>query len=402
MHMVSCHTNFGNNMKTVLIVIPSLGIGGAEKSLIDLLNTFDYSKYSVDLLLLHSHGVLYDNINKNVNIIEGKPLEKALLDSVKTSTKYLFKNKYYLLATKRILASLIHRVKNKTALTEWELIESGYKTMQQKYDIAIAYLQGTAEYYVANKVLATKKVLWMHTSFKAHSNLNKKERKILLCFDKIMCVSSAAKEDFIKIIPEVKDNTEVFYNIIDRETILRKSIEKPDVLFDDNCFNIVSVGRLHYAKGYDISIKAFSEFVKEVPNARLYIVGDGPEYSNIKKLIKDFHIENSCILVGSTTNPYAYMNNADLILQASRYEGYCIALAEAKVLKKPILTTDFFGAREQIEDGGTGRIIECDERSIYRALRELYNNPKILEKYISNLENTSMNERDINEFLGSL
>lgn len=389
-------------MKTVLIVIPSLGIGGAEKSLIDLLNTFDYGLYRVDLLLLHSHGVLFENINKNVNVIEGEQLEKALLDPVKTSIKYLLKNKYYLLATKRILASLIHRVRNKTALTEWELIESGFKTRQQKYDIAIAYLQGTAEYYVANKVLATKKVLWMHTSFKAHSNLNKKERNIILCFDKIMCVSSAAKEDFIKIIPEVKDNTEVFYNIIDRETILRKSIEKPDVLFDDNCFNIVSVGRLHYAKGYDISIKAFSEFVKEVPNARLYIVGDGPEYSNIKKLIEDYHIVSKCILVGSTTNPYMYMYNADLILQASRYEGYCIVLAEAKVLKKPILSTDFFGAKEQIEDGVTGRIIGCDEKSIYKALCELHHNPKVLEKYISNLENASLIDRDINEILGLL
>ena len=75
----------------------------------------------------------------------------------------------------------------------------------------------------------------------------------------------------------------------------------------------------------------------------------------------------------------------DIYVQPSRHEGYCITLAEARCLHKPIVTTDFTGAKEQIKDGETGLIVSIDENEIYNAIVKLINNTDLCKKFSDNL-----------------
>lgn len=376
-------------MKKVLFVIPSLGIGGAEKSLVELLNFLDYSKYHVDLLLLESHGLLFEQLNPNVNVLDADEQCRYLLKNASASIKYLLRRKMYVAAAKRLLLTCMNRLRTVFKLNmphlQWRLLSSYISDFSQEYDTAVAYLQGVSEYYVVDKITAKQKILWMHTSFRHHSGNDSTECAYIDAFDKIVCVSSAAKDDFISLFPQKSDSTYVFYNLINKDAVRQAAEKEPEHILDTELINIVSVGRLHQAKGYDISIPAFAKLEKEFCRVRFFIVGDGPIRPDLEKLIQQYGLENKCILVGATTNPYSYMGRADVFLQSSRYEGYCIALAEAKALQCAIVTTDFYGAREQIINEENGLIVDCSENSIYEALKRTVSDAKLRTQFSETL-----------------
>ncbi len=383
-------------MRSILFVLPALGIGGAEKSIIELFKVIDYSRYEVDLLLLVNEGQLIFQVPQEVNIIKPSGIVSKFNQGISKAIKQLVGDHEYGLAIKRLSMTVSHKMRSKNykPYVEWMSIKNEVETLERRYDIAIAYLQGLAEYYVADKVKADQKIFWMHTSFKAHNDADDIERSYINAFDKVVCVSEAARRDFIELFPDKMQKTEVFHNIVDVEEVTKKAeLETP--LPDDGKFKIVSVGRLHYAKGYDISIQAFAQFRKKYPNTAFYIVGTGPEKDALQKLIQQLQLEEDCHLVGSTLNPYPYMKQADVVLQASRYEGYCIVLAEAKALNKPIITTDFFGAREQIIDGQTGIIVkDTTSSSIYDALMRVYSDTELRNFIVENLITKELGHND--------
>jgi len=89
--------------------------------------------------------------------------------------------------------------------------------------------------------------------------------------------------------------------------------------------------------------------------------------------------------LGSTQNPYPYVYKSDIYVQTSRHEGYCLTLAEAKCLKKPIITTNFTGAYEQIKDGYNGFVVEWNEEDLYNQIKYLLDQKIIRKKIATNL-----------------
>jgi len=114
-------------------------------------------------------------------------------------------------------------------------------------------------------------------------------------------------------------------------------------------------------------------------------MGEGVERNRLEKQVKQCNVYNNFILMGIKTNPYPYLRWCDIYVQPSRHEGYCITLAEARCLKKPIVTTDFAGAKEQINNNSTGFITEFDEEQIYIAVKILMDDQKIRQKFENNL-----------------
>ena len=381
-------------MEKILFVIPAMNIGGAEKSLVELLNNINYEKYKVDLFLLEGEGTLLKEVNPKVTILKKDPICSAFLKNISESIDYLIKYRRFKLLAKRIIVSVPNKLPvniNISHLT-WILLKDEVRNCLGVYDYAIAYLQGVTEYYVVDKIDARKKIFWMHTSFRYHSKKDKFEKTYITQYNKIVCVSEAAKTDFIELFPDKKEQTYVFKNIINKQKIRSLSLEKNPIPNDGN-FHIVSVGRLHESKGYDIAIEAFKNFHSKFPKSCFHIVGDGPLKEKLKSQIEKSGLEKVCFLEGKTTNPYCYMKQADVILQSSRYEGYCIVLAEAKVLFKPIITTDFFGAREQIKNNETGIIAECNIQSIFNALERVYTDTNLRRSFEQNLkEETETND----------
>lgn len=201
------------------------------------------------------------------------------------------------------------------------------------------------------------------------------------------------------MFPSLKEKTSVFYNIIDKNKVDIMSLE--DGGFND-CFNgirILTVGRLTTEKGQDIIPGTLRRILSKGYSARWYCMGDGENRQMLGSMIKEFNLEDHLILLGTQNNPFPYIKQCDIYVQPSRHEGYCITLAEARALNKPIITTDFVGAREQIKDRETGLITEFSEEEIYKAVKKLIGNTDLCDMFKNNLKENKMGFiSGINEF----
>ena len=121
-----------------------------------------------------------------------------------------------------------------------------------------------------------------------------------------------------------------------------------------------------------------------------YVVGEGEQHSELENLIGRLNMQEKIHLLGYQSNPYKYLRQCDIYFQPSRFEGFCITLGEAKIFCKPIITTDFAGAREQIENQVTGTIIPFDEDKMFEALLKMITDPKIRKSYEETLKGMNM------------
>ena len=80
------------------------------------------------------------------------------------------------------------------------------------------------------------------------------------------------------------------------------------------------------------------------------------------------------------------MASCDIYVQPSYSEGYCTTTMEAKILHKPIVTTDVPGMREQFESGKDGLIVESSVDGLYEGIKTLLDNPDIAQGFIKSLE----------------
>src|SRR5690625_8035826 len=97
--------------------------------------------------------------------------------------------------------------------------------------------------------------------------------------------------------------------------------------------------------------------------------------------------------MGTKQNPLPFIKDCDLYIQPSRYESYCLTVAEARSLNKPIITTNT-GASEQIEHEKTGLVVEFDELQIYESIKRLLNDEPLKERLINNLAKESINRSE--------
>ena len=144
--------------KKLLFVIDSLTIGGAEKSLVSLLNMIDSSKYEIDLLLFKKGGDLEKYVPKHINILP-IPEYFQYINNEKLSTSKSVMYLYYRFKTS--LSLRVNNYKQNTLHSEQVVFRSIKKIIlpiQKKYDVAIAYSQGMPTYFVANKVNAITKI----------------------------------------------------------------------------------------------------------------------------------------------------------------------------------------------------------------------------------------------------
>ena len=162
---------------------------------------------------------------------------------------------------------------------------------------------------------------------------------------------------------------------------IRKKAEEPiEELFDNDKFNIVSVGRVSYEKGMDLAVKACAKLVKDgYENIRWWIVGDGPAMDEVKSVIKECEMQRYVNLVGMKDNPYPYIKKADVYVQPSRCESFGLTISEALILRKNIISTDTMGARELLTEKSLGRICKMKSADIAYAIENEINDEKRFE-----------------------
>lgn len=382
-------------MKKIIFVGEYMLCGGVEKSLISLLNNIDENCYSVTLLLLKKKGVLLSQIPSYVKVIEmNLPDDERydILNGKKYALKKMLREKKYIQFLKKlfrgIYINLISNSDEQKRVNYYKIIDKKFSNLNEFYDIAIDYMgYGLLNtFFVAKKIKAKKKMSWIHFEPLVGMNDFGAFKDYLNYYDSLVCVSNDIRKQLNEVVPELGKKLCVFYNIIDPKYILAQA--KLEVAFNDKDFKgkrILSIGRLDLQKGFDLVIPIIKKLIEESYDIKWYIIGEGNLRVELEELIRKYNLNNYIFLLGQKVNPYPYLKQCDYYFQPSRHEGYGIAVAEARILCKPILATNFAGAKEQLNNNETGLIVKCNEIEIYKGLKMLLDDEDLVKKITNNL-----------------
>lgn len=375
-------------MRNILFVIDSLTCGGAEKSLISLLNNIDYSKYKIDLLLFKRGGDFEKFLPSKVNLLEIPDYFK-FLNGKYSGTK---KNKiiYGIHRIKTSLNLRLNNISKNTIHSEqvvYKSIRNILQPLHKKYDVAVAYNQGLPTYFVSEKVKADKKLAWINCNYIKTMYDKDLDNRFYKNIDKIVVVSQFIYDSMSRMKYGYKCKMKIILDIVDPKLIMKMSVEEEaKELDEEDNFKILTVGRLSSVKGYDLAVKAANLLKENKFKFKWFIIGEGPERKEIEELIESYGLKNEVILIGAKSNPYPYMKNCDLYVQTSRKEGFGLTVMEAKILKNVVVATNFDTINELITDNFDGVVVDKDERSIYEGIKLLINNTSFYDEIKKNVD----------------
>lgn len=369
--------------KKILFVINSLGVGGAEKSLISLLSLFDYDNYDVDLLMFRASGMFLKLLPKEVHVLP--ELEFLRNNSILKQLKH----PNYLIA--HISASIELRINSKhrvlhDAQCYWKYAGKAFNPLSQHYDVAIAWGQGNSTHYVAEKVNADKKIAFINADYQLAGHNKKFDYPFYLKYQYIVAVSDKLADMVMDVFPDMKEKIKIIYDINNAELICRMANDVNPFENIRGQLILTTVGRLVEAKGYDLAISAARILKNKEMNFKWFFVGEGPARNNLEDMISKYKLSEQVILVGAKDNPYVYMKNADIYVQTSRFEGYCLTLGEARILNKPVISTNFEVVHNQLRDGENGLIVDMNSEAIANAIERMSVDKSLREHIIDNLK----------------
>ena len=108
------------------------------------------------------------------------------------------------------------------------------------------------------------------------------------------------------------------------------------------------------AKLHTIGVEIMKHLKERKLNFKWLIIGDGDKRNELQNKINESNLENYITIFGEKENPYPYIKNAGIFLHLSKFEGYGIAIAEARILKKCIVLNDFTTAATHVKNGFDG------------------------------------------------
>lgn len=371
--------------KKLLFVIDSLTIGGAEKSLVSLLNLIDSSLYEIDLLLFKKGGDLEKYVPGSVQLLPIPEYFRFLNNEKFNDSKNMI---FFYHRLKTTINLRLNNIKKRTLHSEqivYKSIHKLIKATEKRYDVAIAYSQGMPTYFVANKVNANKKLAWINTDYVNTLYDKEIDYESYKYIDKIVAVSNNTKDSVAQIKEEYKKKIDIILDILDPKMINKMAEEHQMIEFDPSKINILTVGRLVSAKAYDKAIEVARLLKDYGYNFKWFVIGDGPDRGKLQELINEYNLNDYFVLLGKRLNPYTYMKNCDIYVQTSVKEGFGLTVSEAKILKKPIVCTNFPTAKEIINHEEDGLIVEHDISNIFDGIKKYLDDSNFREKVLKKL-----------------
>ena len=370
--------------KKILIFSHALELGGAERSLVGLLNAIDPAVCDVDLFLMRHEGELMGMIPDYVHLLPQIPAYTVLARPMKNTLQ----EGHFLLTAARLAGKVCagHYVKKHHHTDSGVALDYSHKFTcpfmpkvqpDTEYDLAISFL--TPHYFVAQKVRAKKKIAWIHTDYTRVQVDIPSETAMWGAFDYIASISPAVTDSFLKTFPALSDKIVLIENILPMK-LIRKQAEEPAVSMDFDGIKLLSIGRFCTAKNFDNVPDICSKLVDSGLNVRWYLIGFGGDEALIRQKIEETEMTDRVIVLGKKDNPYPYIKACDLYVQPSRYEGKCVTVREAQALGKPVVITNYATASSQLEDGVDGMIVPIDNDKCAEAIISLLNDSvRILE-----------------------
>lgn len=340
-------------MKKLLFLIDSLHGGGAERALVNLVNSLDSNEYDITVQTLYDEGVYIKRLPEYV-----KYKSVALIGF--RGINYLFKF---------IPPFLLHKI-----------------FIKEKYDLEVSFLEGISTKVISGGKSDIRKIAWVRIDVAQHKRaevcyLTKKQ--IVKCykkFDRIAFVGNDSLNSFKKTY-NVNDNLYVVRNIFEYSDMLKKAEETCDFTsYRKPIF--VSVGRLEGQKGYDRLIDVHKRLIEEGFNHSILILGTGTQEKKLKNKIEKYGVQNSFHLLGFSENPFKYIKKADWFLSSSYFEGFSSVIREAVLLETPIVATDCSGVKEVLgKNSEYGVLVTNSEEGIYSGMKKIINRQDLQEYY---------------------
>lgn len=349
--------------KRIFIAIQYLEIGGAERALIGLLSSLDYTKYEVDLFVYRHSGEFMKFIPNEVNLLP----EIKKYTTLSRPIKEIVKEGYIDIAIGRVLAHLKnkifnkrHQIKDSIAIYQYvasyttPFMPSFYK--RGEYDLAISFL--IPHNIVREKVLAKQYWAWIHTDYSYVDIDVDYELPVWSAYNKIISISEDVTKGFLSKFPALSPKITIIENILSENFVKEQAEEKVDLSFlPSDSIKFCTVARFSYPKAIDRAVYICKELIDKGLNIYWYIIGYGSDETIIREKIKETQMEKRFVLIGKKENPYPYVKATDFYIQPSRYEGKAVTVREAQILEKPVVITNYPTAKSQLNDGIDGVIV---------------------------------------------
>lgn len=364
-------------MKKILFICSNMNIGGFQKSLINLLNSFDYKKYKVELLLIEQKGIFINEIPDEVKLVDLDKLRPEFFNSSGKSIISLIKKRSFVLALIRII------------ITGIVLIDKGYGAIlmskfipkiDEEYDCCIDYNGQYLNYYMIDRVNAKRKITYFHSDYEKWDYYKNADKKYYKKADAIVTISETCVESLKKYFPEVSNKIYCIENIITNKTVSLNS--KVNFKKDKDKLCIMTVGRVCIDKGLEYATDAAVLLNKANIKFKWYWVGPGNDITEHKRMIIDKKIEDVFEFLGPTNNPYDYIRAADICVYPSKFEGKSVVIEETKIINKPIVVTNFSTVSNQIENMKSGIIVEMNGNAVYEGIKQLIDDNQLAKDIV--------------------
>lgn len=333
----------------ILVLQQCLVMGGRERVLISYLQLWQQLGWQIDLYIMYDLGA--DNFFQD-QIPHGIPYQFIFSQDDQTRLEQIRRQK-----AQRRKHSLWYKI-------DYELFKRKEKMRlygklnriinQKKYDAVIdfsgEYLDGLDRFirlpeWLRGRIPPT--IRWIHGDLNGNKPLTpKKHRTYQRIFKNHtcnICLTPAMQETLHTLFPDLSGKFHVLPNPIQLEDIHAQAEQPlPALPFNpQDTPYLLQVARLSPEKGHEELIHIFKTLKNDhhIPHKLLFI-GDGPNRSELQKLIDDLDLHHDCLLLGANNNPYPLFRHADIFVHTAEHEGLPTVLLESMACGTPIVAMD--------------------------------------------------------------
>ncbi|WP_193310622.1 glycosyltransferase [Halorubrum halophilum] len=339
----------------IAFFLPSFQIGGIERVTITLAEGLDKQGYQVEIVVSETGGPLQDEVPSSIPVVDLNKSENSadsLISHLPELVDYFNDSSPSAIFSEHSHGNILLVLSRVISQAETQVIvrENGLSPYAPP---------GTMRYF---KEQSTRLIA---------SAIYRKANKIIP-------VSDGVEQDLLSLcLPRHKIYK--INNPVVTDDLLTKADKKVthDWFEDPNLDVILSVGRLEPRKGFTTLLESFSQLDSK-KGIRLVIIGNGPEYENLKQMSQELGIEDKVWLPGFVDNPYKYMTNASVFVLSSTSEGLPTVLIEALASGCPVVSTDCpHGPAEILNEGEIAPLVEPnDPDALSNAISSVLENPQ--------------------------
>jgi glycosyltransferase involved in cell wall biosynthesis len=308
---------------TVAIFLPSLGGGGAERSMLSLARGLAAQNFEVNLVVSQAGGPYMDEAADSLSLVNLN--SRSVMKSIPGLVRYLRAERPKALISALDHANLAAIVASQLSLTDTRLVVTTHTI--------VSLMMSLNKTQVSRAMMRLMRILYPRA-------------------DHVVAVSRAVALDLSNITGLPRESIRVVYNPVETHRILSRSVLSVDTTwFGPNEPRVVlSAGSLWAHKDHKTLIEAFG-IVKRNRKVRLVILGEGPERISLMKFVRQHGLEREVLMPGFVENPYSWMARSAVFALPSRWEGLPTVLVEAMACGLSATATD--------SPGGTAEILDC-------------------------------------------